>query len=98
MILEKRLDVARMKELILQNLWHYQKKHHGEDRTKRWTFIFEEKHPMYSIFTQALVSLQREGLVVLAQNGMCHLTNKGYDHCKLKDFVLPPDDRFFEDY
>ena len=99
MILTARIETQQMKQLILENLWHYQQMHHPNNKAKRWTFMLGKQHPQYSTFAQALLVLIGEGLVAIApKNGQCFLTDEGYDHCESKGLALLPDDRFFEDY
>jgi hypothetical protein len=99
MILTAKIDIPRMKRLILENLWHYQKIHHADNRERRWTFMLDERHPQYATFAQALLVLIREGLVAIWQNnGQCYLTDRGYDYCESNSLSLSPEDRFFEDY
>lgn len=93
------VDVYRMRQTILENLWHYQQKHHPNDKTKRWTFMIGNKNPLYPIFAQALLILVREGLVEISPlNKQCFLTDNGYEYCQSKGLKLSPEDRFFEDY
>jgi len=98
-LLTAKIDTQRMKQLILENLWHYQEIHHSNNRAKRWTFMLGEQHPQYTTFAKALITLIGEGLVAIASNnGQCFLTDEGYDHCESRGLKLLPEDRFFEDY
>jgi len=89
---------SRMRDLILQNMWHYQRRHSATNPEKRWTFIFEEQHPLFSTFARVMLSLQLEGLVALAPNGQFALTSKGIEYCKSNVPELHSEDRFFDDY
>lgn len=92
-------DVRLMKELILQNFWHYQRKAHKDNRAKRWTFVWDASNPNFPYYAQAIISLMREGLVAFVdENKMFCLTDKGYDYCELNKLSLSPEDRFFEEY
>ncbi len=92
-------DVCSMKEVILQNFWHYQEKYHKGNKAKRWTFICEADHPAFPIYAQGIVLLQQEGLVAfVGENKMFCLTDKGYDFCEFNKLSLSPEDRFYEEY
>ncbi len=98
MILAPTIGVTQVKELVLQNLWHYQRRHNGKDRSKRWTFALTPKHPLFPLFAQAIVSLQMDGLVGMAPNHQYFLTDYGYHYCESSVDELLPENRFFDDY
>ncbi|MBM3329979.1 MAG: hypothetical protein FJY67_11020 [Calditrichaeota bacterium] len=89
-----------MKDLVLRNLWHYQRRHFGTtDFKQRWTFTLTEEHPLFPYFAGAILSLKREGLVDEdGDNGQFFLTAKGIAHCEQENLELEFEDRFFQDF
>ena len=93
------VPIPRMKDLILRNLWHYQRRHHGTTEfSNRWTFSFKEEHPLYPYFLAAVFILKREGLVSETNDGQCFLTDFGIEKCRNEGLELDRRDRFFEDF
>lgn len=80
---------------VLATLWHFQRQHFGEDRTRLWALSAPPDRAQLPDFFRAVAEILEVGLVDLDRDTrMIALTTEGYRYCEAKNYGQYSEERY----